>query len=121
MDSLIPFLKHSSALDLLIFALVVLVGITLIVAGIWIALAARNRTPIYIFLVITFLPLLLGVLGTYLRFWNIERVAAMFPESGASVIAAARQEAMITTYAGAVGTLIPALIAVVALVLKKDR
>lgn len=122
MESLILFLKHSSAVDLLILGLVILIAVILIPAGIWIAIGARSRKPIYVLLVITFLPLLLGVLGTYLRFWNIERFAAMFPEAGgAEVVTAARQEAWITTYIGAAGTLVPAVIAVIGLVLKKDR
>jgi len=50
MNGLIPFLKHSSAPDLLVVLLVVLITIILVPVGIWIAIASRKRMPIYFFL-----------------------------------------------------------------------
>jgi hypothetical protein len=121
METLIPFLKHSNALDLLVMILVILIAVILIPVGIWIAIASRTRKPIYFFLMIALLPLVFAVLGTYLRFRKIERVAAMFPDASAEVVAALRQEAWITTYIGAAGTALPGLIGLTGLVLKKDR
>ena len=120
METLISFLKHSSALELLVMLVVFLLALVLIPVGIWIVIASRRRKPIYFFLIATLLPLLLGLLGTYLSLANVEKMAAMFPEAGAEIVTAARQEAWIPTYIGVAGTLIPALIGVVGLILKKD-
>ena len=120
MDTLIPFLKHSSALDLLVILVVILIAVVLIPIGIWIVFASRSRKPIYIFILIALLPLLLALLGTYLRLRGVETALALFPEAGPGVVAAARQEAWITAYLGAVGTAIPGLIGVTGLLLKKD-
>lgn len=120
MEALIPFLKHSSALDLLVILLVIGIAVILIPVGIWIAIASRRRKPIYFFLMVALLPLLLALLGTYLRFIGIERAISMVPDAGNEVVAVSRQEAWITTYIGAAGTAALALIGVTGLVLKKD-
>lgn len=121
METLIPFLKHSTALDLVVILLVILISVMLIPAGILTAVLARTRKPIYLFVVIALLPLLLALLGTYLRFRGIENAIAEFPEVGSEVVAEGRQEAWIVTYIGVAGTAIAELIGVTGLVLKKDR
>ncbi len=93
METLIPFLRNSSVVDLLIIVLVILSTAILVPAGIWIAIAARSRKPIYFFLMIALLPLLLALLGTYLRFMNIERALARVPDVRAEVVTASKQEA----------------------------
>ena len=120
METLIPFLRNSSVVDLLVIILVILITAILIPAGIWIAIAARNRKPIYFFLMIALLPLVLSLLGTYLRFISIERARARVPNVNAAVVTAAKQEAWITTYLGATGTGVLELIAVTGLILKKE-
>ncbi len=120
MEALIPFLKHSSALDLVIILLVVLIAVIFIPVGIGTVIASRSRKPIYFFLIIVWLPLFLALLGTYLRFRGVERAIADFPEVSSEVVVAARQEAWITTYIGAIGTALPGLIGVIGLLVKKD-
>ena len=121
METLIAFLKNSSTLDLLILTLIVLSTLILIPAGIWMALAARTRKPIFFFLMAALLPVLLGLLGTFLRIINAERMAAMFSEAGAEVVAAARAEAWVTTYIGAAATVLLGLIGLTGLALKGKR
>jgi len=121
MESLISFLKHSSGLELLVMLGVILLAVILIPAGVWIVVASRRRKAVYLFLLVALLPLLLALLGTYLSLANVEKAAAMFPEASAEIVTAARQEAWIPTYLGAVGTVIPLLIGVIGLVLKKDN
>jgi uncharacterized membrane protein len=121
MDTLIPFLKSSSTLDLLVLLLVILIAVVLIPVGILIAIFSRRRMPIYFFLMVSVLPLLLALLGTYLRFIGIEHAIRSTPNVSHEVVAASRQEAWITTYIGAVGTALPFLIGVTGLVLKKDK
>lgn len=121
METLVEFLKASTALDLLIVLVVVLVSIALVPTGIWIAIASRSRKPIGFVLLIGLLPLLLALLGTFWRIRSTEKAIAEFPDASAEVVAAARQEAWITTYIGAAGTVVVELIAVTGLILKKDR
>jgi hypothetical protein len=121
MENLIPFLKSSSVVVWFFIMLVVFIAVILIPVGLWIVIASRRRKSIYLLLMMTFLPLLLALLGTYVRIRKIETLAASYPDASAEVITAASHEAWIMTYIGAFGTLVPALIAVTGLVVKNDR
>lgn len=121
MENLIPFLKSSTVVDWFFIMLVVFIAVILIPVGLWIVIAARRRKTIYILLMMTFLPLLLALLGTLVRIRKIETLAARYPDASAEVISAASQEAWVMTYIGAFGTLVPALIAVTGLVVKNNR
>jgi hypothetical protein len=107
--------------DLFFIMLVVFIAMILIPVGFWVVIAARRRKSIYLLLMMTFLPLLLALLGTYVRIRKIETLAARYPDASAEVIAAGSREAWIMTYIGAFGTLVPALIAVSGLVVKNNR
>ena len=115
------FLKHSSTLDLLVILVVVFLTVILVPIGIAIVIAARRRMPIYLLLMIALLPLLIALVGTYLRFMNLDRALANNPEVSAEIVSAARQEAWITAYLGVAGTAIIELIGVTGLIVKKDR
>ena len=121
METLMPFLKHSSVLDLLILLLIILIALILIPVGIWIAIAARTRKAIYFFLMLALLPLFLGLFGTALRFIKTERVLARYPGVGAEVIAEVNRENWIITYVGMVGTAVPVLIGVLGVTFKKEK
>jgi hypothetical protein len=122
MESLTSFVKNSTALDLLIVMLIIGIAAILIVGGILIVIRSRSRMPIFFFLILTLLPLLFGILGSYSRYIRIERELAQVPNASAEVDwGAVRQEALITTYIGAVGTAIPGLIGMAGLVLKKEK
>ena len=121
MENLIPFLKSSSVVDWFFIMLVVFIAVILIPVGLWIVIASRRRKSIYFLLMMAFLPLILALLGTFVRIRTIETLAARYPDASAEVIAAGSQEAWILTYIGAFGTLVPALIAVTGLVVKNDR
>ena len=121
METLSEFLKASTAVDLLVVLVVVLITIVLVPTGIWIAIASRSRKPICFVLVIGLLPLFLALVGTFWRIRNTERAIAEFPDAGSEVVAAAREEAWITAYIGVAGTAVVELIALTGLILKKDR
>jgi hypothetical protein len=121
MENLIPFLKYSSVVDWFFIILVVFIAVILIPVGLWIVIASRRRKSIYFLLMMTFLPLLLALLGTYVRIRKIETLAARYPDASAEVVAAGSREAWVMTYIGAFGTLAPALIAVTGLVVKNNR
>jgi hypothetical protein len=114
------FLKHSSALDLLVVLLVVLCTVVLAAVGIGLAFAARRRTPVYLFLAISFLPLLLSLVGTYLRFMAIDRALSFAPDASEEVVAAAHREAWLASYIGAACTGVLVVIGVGALLVKKE-
>ena len=121
MESLTTFVKNSSALDLFVVMVNIAIAVILIFVGILIVIISRRRKPIYFFLIITLLPLLLGLLGTYLIYIRIERDITLFPNASAEGVAEARQAAWVTTYIGAVGTAIPGLLGVTGLILKKEK
>jgi hypothetical protein len=121
MESLTTFVKQSSALDLFVVMLIIFIALILILVGILIVISSRRRKPIYFFLIITLLPLLLGLLGTYLIYIRIEKDIALLPNASAEGVAEARQAAWITTYIGTFGTAIPGLIGVTGLILKKEK
>lgn len=114
------FLKHSSASDLVIILLVVLSTVVLAALGIGLAMAARRRTPVYLFLAISFIPLLLSLGGTCLKLMAIDRALSFAPEASEQVVAEAHREAWLTTYLGAACTGVLAVIGVTALLLKKE-
>lgn len=118
---MIEFLRHSSVLDLLVFLAVIALTVILIPVVIWIAIAARKRTPLYLALIVGVLPLLLALIGTYLKYKSMEMALVNNSDVSAEVVTAARQEAWIITYLGAAGTALIELIAVTGLILKKDR
>ena len=120
METLIPFLKSSSVVDWCFIILVISIGVILIPVSLWIVIASQRRKPIYLLLIMAFLPLLLALVGTYVRNSKVEVLAASYPEIGARTIAAWRQENSLMTYIGAAGTVVPAVIAVIGLVFKKD-
>ncbi len=117
METFSNFLKFTSSFDLLIIVLTLI----LILAGILLLVVLRSRKPFYLFLVLALLPLLLGILSTYLKYREVERILTMVAEAGVEVADAARREAWIITYFGAAGTAVLALIGLVGLILKKGK
>lgn len=120
MDALVSFLKHASTLDFVVFLLVILIALVLIIAGIVIVIASKTRKPIYYFLVLTLLPLFLALVGTYMRLKTIDRAVVDFPEASSEIVASSREEAWVITYIGAAATILPGLIGVAGLLLKKE-
>lgn len=121
METLISFFKSSTVVDLVVLLVILFITVVLFLAGIGIMIASRSRMPIYIFLLCAFLPLMLALIGTYLRFLSIEEALRQTPGVGEQVVVAARNEALITTYIGAAGTTVLALIGVTGLLVKKER
>ena len=120
MEALDSFLKSSTVVDLLILLFILFITVVMVPIGIVIVIASRSRTPAYIFLLSALLPLLLALVGTYVRFASINEAVRQNPEAAEQVVVAARQEAWITTYIGVAGTTVLALIGVMAVV-KKER
>jgi len=120
MEAFYSFLKSSTVVDLLILLFILFFTVVLIPIGIWIVFGSRSRMPSYVFLLSSLLPLLLALAGTYMRFVSIDEALRQNPDAGEEVVVAARQEAWITTYIGAAGTTILALIGAAAVV-KKER
>ena len=78
METFSHFIKNSTPLDLLtIFsaAILILVGLILLIA-------VRGRTAMYVLLGIAIVPLLLGLLTTYEKNREIERILSMVASAG---------------------------------------
>ena len=119
MDSLLSFLKHSTALDLIVVLLIILLTVTLIIVALVTLFVSRGRKLIYVVLMAAALPLLLGLVGTFLRYDQIERSLSQVSEVGPDIVAAARAEAWFPMYFGLAGTALVELTAVSGLMLKK--
>lgn len=119
MDSLLSFLKHSSTLDLIVVLLIILLTVTLILVAAITLFATAGRKLIYAVLIAASLPLLLGLVGTFLRYDQIERSLSQVSEAGPEIVAAARAEAWFPTYFGLAGTALVELTGVSGLMLKK--
>ena len=119
MDSLLSFLKHASALDLVVVLLIILLTGTLILVAVITLFATRGRKLIYVVLIAASLPLLLGLVGTFLRYDQIERSLSQVSEVGPEIVAAARAEAWFPTYFGLAGTALVELTGASGLMLKK--
>ena len=117
METLSNFLKYSSAFDMLIL----LLAFIFILLGILLLIVSHSRRPFYLLLVLALLPLLLGMLSTYLKYREIDRVLTMVADAGVEVAGAARQEAWIITYVGAAGTAVLALIGLLGVLVKKNE
>jgi hypothetical protein len=115
METFSNFLKFSSPLDWL----TIFTAAILILVGLIILIAFRRRTAIYVLLVLATVPLVLGLLTTYLKNRDIERMLSTLESVGVEAAEAGRREAMISTYVGAAGTIIVELIGVIGLVFKR--
>lgn len=116
MEALRNFLQFSTPLDWLVITLAAI----LILAGIVLLIVLRSPKPFYFFLVVALLPLLLGLLTTYLKYQEVERMLSMVArDSGLEAAEAGRREAWIITYIAAVATAVLALIGLLGVILKK--
>ena len=79
MEALTNFLRFSSPLD----RLVIVLAAILILAGILLLILARSRRPVYWLIAAALLPLLLGILTTYLKSRAIDKMLAQV-DSGAA-------------------------------------
>jgi len=90
----------------------------LLAGSIVILSSARSRGPIVVLLVLAFLPLLVGFLGTSLGLCEVETVCAAAGERSDPAIAAeGRRQAWSTTYLGAGATGLLVLVNLAALAL----
>lgn len=120
MEALHSFLKSSTVVDLLVLLFIFFITVVMIPVGIWVVFGSRSRMPSYVFLLSASLPLVLALVGTYVRFVSIDEAVRQNPDVGEQVVLAARQEAWITTYIGAAGSTVLALIGVTALVRNRE-
>lgn len=117
MESLSNFLQFSSVFDWLVMFL----AAALVAVGLALLLFVRNRKVLFAFLIVALLPLVLGLLSTWLKYQQLGRVMAMVENSALEVAEAARREAWIITYIGAAGTALCMLVGILALLVKKER
>ena len=115
METFSNFLKFSTPLDWL----TTLAAVILIFVGLIMLIAVRRRTAMYFLLGIAVVPLLLGLLTTYLKNREIERIMSLVEPVDAEAAEAGRREALISTYLGATGTAIVELIGAIGIVIKR--
>jgi len=117
-QALRDFLQFSTTLDWLVTILIVI----LVVTGVILLIVARRPRPFYVYLGLGLMPLLLGLLTTYLKNQELQRMVAMLgPDGRVEVAEAARREAWMITYIGAGGTVVAIVIALLGMISKRGR
>ena len=115
METLISFLKFSSVLDWL----VMLMTLVLVLVSLVLLFALRGRKPFYFVVVSAVLPLLGGLLSTFLKYRQMGRALEGMENLPAEVLERATAEAWVITYIATAGALVIAFIGIVGIVLKK--
>jgi hypothetical protein len=113
-ETLTNYLKSSSALDWL----TILAVITVVLLCLILLIAARNRGSMYVLMAIAVIPFLLGLLTTYGKNREIERVNSTVESVPVEAVEAARREAMISTYIGGLGTIVSISMGIIGLAVK---
>lgn len=114
METLTNYLKFSSALDWL----TIFVAIAVVLVCLILLIASRSRAAMYVLMGIAVVPLLLGLLTTYGKNREIERVRTMVESVPVEAVEAARREAIISTYIGGLATLVGVSMGIVGLAIK---
>ena len=113
-ESLITFLKFSTILDWLVICLTLF----LIMVAALLLIVLRSPKPFYFVIVSAVLPILGGLLSTFMKYQYLNRAIENVGAVSAEVVERARAEAWIITYLAAIGALIIALIGFLGVFLK---
>jgi hypothetical protein len=114
LETLQNFLKFSTILDWL----VIFITLILIMVAVLLLILVRSRTPFYFVILSAALPILGGLLSTFMKYQYANRALETVGMVAADVVERARAEAWIITYLAAIGTLIIALIGFLGVFLK---
>lgn len=114
LETLQTFLKFSTILDWL----VILLTLFLIVVSVLLLLLLRSPKPFYFVIVSAVLPVLGGLLSTFLKYQYAQRAMEELGAVAAEVVERGRAEAWIITYLAAIGAIIIALIGFLGVFLK---
>jgi hypothetical protein len=115
LETLQTFLKFSTILDWLVIALTLF----LIMVAVLLLILLRSPKPFYFVIVSAVLPVLGGLLSTFMKYQYAERALENLGAVAAEAVDRARAEAWIITYLAAIGALIIALIGFLGVVLKR--
>jgi hypothetical protein len=126
MEYLIGFLKSSTIIDFAFIFGTVFVGVLLIVVGVVMLFVAKTRKFFFVYLAIAFLPLILALAGTGVRWYANERLLSLNKIDPSSQQADEIRQNILPEYAimlliGAGSTSLPLLIGIAGLILKRNR
>jgi hypothetical protein len=114
-ELLVDFLKNAGLLDLL----VILVTLILILTAVFKLVFFRRLRSMRRLLVISPVPLILGLVAMYVRNRMLDRGIGMFGGFSNTAIALGRRDALLIACFGAIGTLVMTSIALIGLTLEK--
>jgi drug/metabolite transporter superfamily protein YnfA len=109
------FVWALTPLDLLVIS----ASILLVIAGLLLLFFLRSSKPFYFVIASAVLPLLGGLLSTFMKYQYADRALENLGAVAAEAVNHARAEAWIITYLAAIGALIIALIGLLGVVLKR--
>lgn len=124
MEYIIHFLKAASLVELVLVAAAIVLGLLLVLVGIFICLRAKSRLTIVAFIFATFLPLVLSIFAVGYRWNNDNRLYEMNEvRPGDAIYERYRRENqadyLVAVTVGLVSSAIPLLIGVAGLVVKR--
>ena len=122
---LYSFVRNSTVVDLAFVMLTLLAGFGVLVAAIVVAIKAKTRKSICILLGIALLPLLIALAGGAYRYYRSEQLLTYYSE-GTDLVRdeyhrVFRAEFVTMCLLGAAGTVLPLLIGITALFVKKPQ
>ncbi|HVF46402.1 MAG TPA: hypothetical protein VNA17_02435 [Pyrinomonadaceae bacterium] len=124
MEALTDFLKSSTLVDFGFILIVLGLSGVLILAGLVMLIVVKRRKPFYLLAVFAILPLVAALAGAGWRYYQAEKLMAEYTSIAGDEASEWRQrfrtELLIMSTTGLPGTVLPILIALVGLVIKRS-
>jgi hypothetical protein len=114
LETLHNFLRFSTILDWL----VIFITLFLMLVAVLLLIVLRSRTPFYFVIVSAVLPILGGLLSTFMKYQYAQRALENLGVVATEAVEHARAEAWIITYLAVTGAIIIALIGFLGVFLK---
>jgi hypothetical protein len=123
METLTEFLKSSTVVDLAFIFVVIMLSVIIVIAAIVMLIVVKRRRPFFILIVVAMFPLVVALGGAGWRYYQAERLMAeyseMAGEEGSEWRSRFRTEFILMCMTGVPGTVLPILMAVLGIAMKK--
>jgi len=120
MEYLYNFLRHATLIDLILVAFAIIVAVSLVLAGIWVAFYAKSRLIVGIYAGFAFVPLLLCLLGILAQ-WLHNQASYPSMENPEMYYANDRADYLVAGVIGIFLTALPVLIGMFGLLKPRPR
>ena len=125
MEALTDFLKSSTVVDFGFILVVLGLSAVLVLAALVMLIVVKSRRPFYLLIALAIFPLVVALAGAGWRYYQAEKLMAQYSEMAGDDASEWRQrfrtELLIMTMTGVPGTVLPILIALIGIVIKRGR